>query len=58
MLRMFFSDGSEDMVAFHGLDDDGSALSIKLALRKDRLAEVWMAWRDEVRFLAVWIINL
>ena len=44
------------MAAFHGLDDDGSALSIKLALRKDRLAEVWMAWRDEVRFLAVWII--
>ena len=37
------------MAAFHGLDDDGSALSIRLALRKGRLAEVWMAWRDEVR---------
>ena len=36
------------MIAFHGLDDDGSALSIKVALRKGRMAEVWMVWKDEV----------
>ena len=37
------------MAAFHGLDDDGSVLSIRIGLRKGRMADVWMAWQDEVR---------
>ena len=37
------------MAAFHGLDDDGSVLSIRVALRRGRMAEVWMVWKDKVR---------
>ena len=44
------AEGSEDMAAFHGLDDDGSVMSIKVALRKGRMAEVWMIWKDEVGY--------
>ena len=43
------AEGSEDVAAFHGIDDDGSALSIKVKLKKDSMAEVWMVWKDEVR---------
>ncbi len=35
------------MVAFHGLDDKGNLLSLKMALRRGRMASAWLTWIDD-----------
>jgi hypothetical protein len=36
------------VIAFHGLDDSGLSLSLKVALMKDRMAAVFMVWKQKV----------